>query len=39
MLFTDKVTVFSAAKAADEVSTLMAMAEAIRGLRKLILRS
>jgi hypothetical protein len=39
MLFTDKVTVFSAAKAADDVSALMAMAEAIRGLRMQILRS
>jgi hypothetical protein len=39
MLFTDKVTVFSAAKAADDVSALIATAKAIRGLRTQILRS
>jgi len=33
MLFTAKVTVLSATSAADDVSALMAMADAIRGLR------
>ena len=39
MLFTVKVTVFSAANAADDVSALMATAEAITSLRMQILRS
>jgi len=39
MLFTAKVTVYSAANAADDVSALMATAKAIRGLRIQILRS
>jgi len=39
MLFTLKVTVFSAANAADDVSALMATAEAITSLRMQILRS